>query len=144
MKIVVDGDACPAKEIIRSLALQFQVEVHIFVDSSHFFVDDFFIIHVVSKGKDAVDIALINFMDKGDLIITQDYGVATMALTRTTHVVNPLGFLYTANNIDELLFKRHITQRARRSGYASSKIKKRSSENDLNFHKVLHTILSNK
>lgn len=142
MKILVDGDACPAKEIIRALALQFNIEVHIYVDSSHYFQDDFFQIHVVSKGKDAVDIALINFMEKGDLIITQDYGVATMALTKTPFAVNPLGFLYSATNIDELLFKRHISQKARRSGhYASSKNKKRSTENDQNFHDLLLRIL---
>ncbi|MBC7959252.1 MAG: DUF188 domain-containing protein [Vallitaleaceae bacterium] len=142
MKIVIDGDACPAKEIIREIAINFGVEVHIFVDSSHFFTDDFFQIHVVSKGKDAVDMALYNFMEKGDLVITQDYGLATMALTRSDAVINPLGFLYSSKNIDELLFKRHIGQKARRSGHKGSKIKKRTPENDQSLARLITSLLS--
>lgn len=141
MKIIVDGDACPAKEIIRTLAKKYGVEVHIFVDSSHYFADDFFILHVVSKGKDSVDIALVNFMEKNDLIITQDYGLASMALAKSEYVVNPLGFRYTLKNIDELLFKRHISQKARRAGKGSSKNKKRTVENDEQFYQVLEQIL---
>jgi len=141
MKIIVDGDACPAKEIIKTLAKKYNVQVHIFVDSSHYFQDDFFIIHVVSKGKDAVDIALVNFMGQNDLVITQDYGLASMVLTKTEYVVNPLGFRYTAKNIDELLFKRHLSQKARRAGKGTSKNKKRSVENDEQFFNVINTIL---
>lgn len=141
MNIIVDGDACPAKEIIKTLAKKYNVEVHIFIDSSHYFQDDFFIIHVVSKGKDAVDIALVNFMERNDLVITQDYGLASMVLTKTEYVVNPLGFRYTSKNIDELLFKRHISQKARRSGKSTSKNKKRTAENDDQFYQVLDSIL---
>lgn len=141
MKIVVDGDACPAKELIKELAKRYNTEVHIFVDSSHYFKDDFFQIHVVSKGKDAVDIALVNFMDKGDLIITQDYGLAAMALTKTDFAINPLGFKYTLKNIDELLFKRHIAHKARRSGKGYTKNKKRTPENNEQFYKVIEVIL---
>lgn len=141
MQIVVDGDACPAKEIIKLIAKKNNIDVHIFVDSSHYFTDDFFTIHVVSKGKDAVDMAIINFMEKDDLVITQDYGLATMALTKTKNVVNPLGFLYTTKNIDELLFKRHIGQKARRSGHSSAKNKKRTPENDQSFQNLLLHII---
>lgn len=141
MKIIVDGDACPSKDIIKSLAKKYEIEVHIFVDSSHYFEDDFFTIHLVSKGKDAVDIALINYMENGDLIITQDYGVAAIAICKTNFVVNPIGFRYTNKNIDELLFKRHITSKSRRSGKGVTKIKKRSKENDENFYMILEKLL---
>lgn len=141
MTIIVDGDACPAKDIIKTLAKKYNVEVHIFVDSSHYFEDDFFKIHVVSKGKDAVDIALVNFMERNDLIITQDYGLASMALAKTEYAVNPLGFRYTTKNIDELLFKRHISQKARRSGKGSTKNKKRTTENNEQFYHVIESIL---
>lgn len=141
MKIIVDGDACPSKDIIKELAKIYKIEVHVFVDSSHYFEDDYFHIHLVSKGKDAVDIALINFMEKGDLIITQDYGLAAMAICKTNFVVNPIGFRYTNKNIDELLFKRHISSKARRSGKASTKVKKRTKENDESFYNILKKLI---
>ncbi|PKM51477.1 MAG: YaiI/YqxD family protein [Firmicutes bacterium HGW-Firmicutes-7] len=141
MKIVVDGDACPAKELIKELAKKYNIAVHIFVDSSHYFEDEFFEIHVVSKGTDAVDIALVNFMDKGDLIITQDYGLASMALTKTNDVINPLGFKYSLKNIDELLFKRHIAHKARRAGKGYTKNKKRTADNNERFYETIESIL---
>lgn len=141
MQIVVDGDACPAKEIIKKIAQKYNIDVHVFVDSSHYFTDDFFKIHVVAKGKDAVDMAIINFMEKDDLVITQDYGLATMVLTKSKKIVNPHGFLYTTKNIDELLFKRHIGQKARRSGHSSAKNKKRTTENDIHFQNILLSLI---
>lgn len=141
MKILVDGDACPSKHIIKELAKRYKLDVHVFVDSSHYFEDDYFKIHTVSKGKDAVDLALINFMDLDDLVITQDYGVAAMAISKTDFVVNPLGFRYTNQNLDELLFKRHIAAKSRRAGKGSTKNKKRSQENDEKFYKVLDELM---
>lgn len=141
MNIIIDGDACPAKDLIKALAIKYNVKVHVFVDSSHYFQDDYFNIHIVSKGKDSVDIALVNYMAHNDLVITQDYGLASMVLTKTEYVVNPLGFRYTLKNIDELLFKRHISQKARRAGKGTSKNKKRTAENDEKLCQIIESIL---
>lgn len=130
MRILIDGDACPGKPIIKEVAKKYGIEVHLFMDSSHFTIDNDVIMHTVSKGKDAVDMAIMNFMVKGDFVITQDYGLAAMVLPRASHVIHPIGFEYTSNNIDELLLKRHLSQKERRAGHYSGKIKKRSKEND--------------
>lgn len=143
MQIIIDGDSCPVKENIKKLAIKYSLQVHIFMDSSHVYSDDYFDVHIVSKGKDAADMAIINFMNKGDLIVTGDYGVATMALLKTDYVINPNGFRYTDKNIDELLFKRHITHKARQSKKQMAKIKKRTEEDNLRFEKALECILVN-
>lgn len=142
MRILIDGDACPSKHIVKELAKKYHLEVHIFVDTSHYLNDDEMEIHIVSKGMDAVDMAILSFVQPDDLVITQDYGLASLVLTRSKLVVNPLGFIYSDQNIDELLFKRHISKKSRQSGHHTSKIKKRTSENDEAFQEVLIRLIS--
>ena len=83
MKILVDADACPVKEIIEKVAKQKNIEVVMYIDSSHILSSDYSKIVTISKGRDAVDLALINDSEKGDVIVTQDYGVASLALGRS-------------------------------------------------------------
>ena len=78
MKILVDADACPVKEIIEKVAKQKNIEVVMYIDSSHILSSDYSKIVTISKGRDAVDLALINDSEKGDVIVTQDYGVASL------------------------------------------------------------------
>lgn len=118
MRILVDADACPVVRIIERVALQFKIPVILFYDTSHATYSDYSEIVIVSKGPDAVDYALISRLNKGDIVVSQDYGVATMALTKDAYSINQNGRLYTNDNIDKLLFERHLSSVARR---ASSK-----------------------
>ena len=87
----------------------------------------------VDKGRDSVDIALMNKTFKNDIVVTQDYGVAAMALGRGAHAINEKGLIYTNENIDMLLFQRHMGQKARRAGKRASITKKRTVEDDIKF-----------
>lgn len=87
MKILVDADACPVKEIIEKVAKQKNIEVVMYIDSSHILSSDYSKIVTISKGRDAVDLALINDSEKGDVIVTQDYGVASLALGRSAYAI---------------------------------------------------------
>ncbi|MCG8401890.1 MAG: DUF188 domain-containing protein, partial [Firmicutes bacterium] len=80
MRILVDADACPVKEIILKIAKQNNIPVIMAVDTSHEIHDDYSKVITVDKARDSVDIALINLIKPGDLVVTQDYGVAAMAL----------------------------------------------------------------
>ena len=64
MKILVDADACPVKEIIEKVAKQKNIEVVMYIDSSHILSSDYSKIVTISKGRDAVDLALINDSEK--------------------------------------------------------------------------------
>lgn len=88
MKILVDADACPVKEIIEKVAKQKNIEVVMYIDSSHILSSDYSKIVTISKGRDAVDLALINDSEKGDVIVTQDYGVASLALGRSAYAIS--------------------------------------------------------
>ena len=99
MKILVDADACPVKEIIEKVAKQKNIEVVMYIDSSHILSSDYSKIVTISKGRDAVDLALINDSEKGDVIVTQDYGVASLALGRSAYAIGNSGLIYDNNNI---------------------------------------------
>ncbi len=136
MKILVDADACPVKDIIVKIAKEFGLQVLMFTDTSHILEDRYSHIITVGQGKDAVDIALINQTKKGDIVVTQDYGVASMVLGKQAYAINHNGMLYNANNIDRLLFERHLSQKIRRAGGRTPGPKKRNKEANRQFEKV--------
>lgn len=140
MQILVDADACPVKDIIVKIAKQHKLRVTMVVDTSHELSDGYSSVITVDKAKNSVDIALINMVKAGDIVVTQDYGVALMALGRKAIPVSPNGFIYTNDNIEILLFERHIGQKIRRSGGRVSGPKKRSKEDDERFEKVLRKL----
>jgi uncharacterized protein YaiI (UPF0178 family) len=95
----------------------------------------------VDKARDSVDIALINKTEKGDIVVTQDYGLAAMVLAKGAKALNQNGLIYTKDNIDKLLFERHIGQKVRRSGGRTSSIPKRTKENDTDFENALSRMI---
>lgn len=133
MKILVDADACPVKEIIVEEARKRKLEVIMIIDTSHELDDGYSKIITVDKARDSVDIKLINILTKDDIVVTQDYGVAAMALGKGAKALNQNGLIYTDSNIDELLFSRFIGQKLRRAGKSTNTARKRTKEDDENF-----------
>ena len=140
MQILVDADACPVKQIIEKTAKQYKIDVVMYIDSSHILSSDYSRIVQVGQGKDAVDIALMNDCEKGDIVVTQDYGVASMALGKKAYAIGNSGLIYDNDNIDKLMFERFLHQKVRRSGKKGGKMnnpKKRTNEDDLRFERNL-------
>lgn len=140
MKILVDADACPVKNIIVKIAREYKVPVVMFIDTSHTLDDGYSEIIVVDKGADSVDIALINKLSKGDIVVTQDYGVAAMALPKGANAINQNGLVYTAENIDKLLFERFLSQKVRRSGGRTANVRKRNNDDDERFERAFREL----
>lgn len=140
MRILVDADACPVKQIIEKTAKKYRIDVVMYIDSSHILSSDYSRIVQVGQGKDAVDIALMNDCEKGDIVVTQDYGVASMALGKKAYAIGNSGLIYDNDNIDKLMFERFLHQKVRRSGKKGGKMnnpKKRTNEDDLRFERSL-------
>jgi len=141
MQILVDADACPVKEIIIKLAKQYQLSVTMIIDTSHELNDGYSKVIVVEQGRDSVDLKLVNLLQPGDLVVTQDYGVAAMALGKKAQALNQNGLIYTNENIDQLLFERHLGQKLRRAGGKMSSHKKRTQADDMDFQVALEKII---
>lgn len=143
MHIWVDADACPVVRIVERVARKHGVPVTLLCDTNHVLTSDYSDVVTIGAGADAVDFALVNRCQAGDLIVTQDYGVAAMALGKGARGIHQSGKWYTEDNIGGLLMDRHLAQKARRaSGKHHLKgPKKRTPEDDANFEASLEQLL---
>lgn len=142
MKILVDADACPVKEIIVRKAKKRAIAVCMVTDTSHVIADGYSKVITVDKGADSADIKLANMTDTGDVVVTQDYGVAAMALGKGAAALDRNGMIYTNSNIDGLLLSRHIAKKIRRGGGKTNSVPKRTKEDDKKFAESFEKILS--
>lgn len=141
MKILVDADACPVKSIIEEIAIELNIPVLMLIDTSHILHSDYSEIISVSQAPDAVDFALINRTDKGDVVVTQDYGVAAMALGKGAFAIHHNGKIYTDYNIDIMLMERDIAKKRRRAGERTGgHTKKRTLTQDKQFAEAFYQI----
>ncbi|WP_080656917.1 YaiI/YqxD family protein [Selenomonas ruminantium] len=115
MRIYVDADACPVVKITEQVARKYGLPVTLLCDTNHILTSVYSEVRVIGAGADAVDLALINLCQAGDIVVTQDYGVAAMALGKKAYAIHQNGWRYTAENIDRLLMERHMAKKARRS-----------------------------
>jgi hypothetical protein len=141
MRILVDADACPVKSIIVRVAKEFKLPVVMFIDTSHLIDDGYSEVVTVDKQRDSVDIALVNRTTKADIVVTQDFGLAAMVLARGAKVLNQNGMIYSDENMDRLLFERHLSQKVRRSGGKTGGTRKRSKEDDDRFEAQLRKLI---
>lgn len=148
LKILVDADACPVVKIVEKVAKEVSAPVILLCDTNHILKSDYSEIKVIGAGVDAVDIALANLCQSGDIAVTQDYGVAALVLGKGGYAIHQSGRIFTNDNIDGLLMERHINKKAR---MASSKNhlkgpkkgpKKRTKEDDLRFESAFRRLLS--
>lgn len=115
-KLYIDADGCPVITPALKVAGKRHVNTVLVCDTSHQIVRKGAETVVVSKGPDSADFALVNFLKAGDLVITQDYGLAAMCLSKKALVIDQNGMRYTNENIDGLLESRAAAGRIRRAG----------------------------
>lgn len=130
MKIYVDADACPVKDIIVKLARKHKVKVVMVADTSHQIDDGYSKVITVEKSRDSADLKIANLVAENDLVVTQDYGVAAMALAKKAKAINQNGLIFTEYNIEALLAERHINQQIRKTGGRMHTAKKRTPTDD--------------
>lgn len=116
MQILIDADGCPVVYITVKIAKLYNINCIILCDTSHNFERDGVTTITVSKGADSVDFALVNMVQKGDIVVTQDYGLAAMCLAKCAVPISQDGMIYNNDNIDALLLARHTAKKIRMSG----------------------------
>ncbi|NLU24087.1 MAG: YaiI/YqxD family protein [Clostridiales bacterium] len=142
MRILVDADGCPVVDSTIALARAHQIECLLLCDTSHVFEKDGARTLTFSKGADSVDFALVNLLQPGDIVVTQDYGLAAMCLARNAVVLNQDGMEYTADNINALLLQRHTARKIRNGGGRLKGPPKRKPEQNDAFRAKLEELLS--
>lgn len=141
MKIYIDADGCPVVRNTIKIAEKFDVSCVIICDTAHRIEHDNAETIVVDKGADSVDFRLVNLVQKGDIAITQDYGLAAMCLSKRAVVLNQDGKEYTNENISGLLEFRAVSKKIRQNGGRLKGMLKRTGAQDKIFEQALRGIL---
>lgn len=142
MKIIVDADATPknALEICRRAAKEFSLTLVTVASFNHRIDSDHHI--VVGNASQEADTQVVNITTRGDIVVTQDWGLAAMVLGKGASVLSPVGRIFREDTIDFLLEEREIKARFRRGGGRTRGPKKRTAEDDINFKKSLYYLLT--
>ena len=141
MRILIDADGCPVVDSTVRIAKAHNIDCLILCDTSHYFEKDGAVTLTFSKGADSVDFALVNRVAPGDIVITQDYGLAAMCLAKRAVVLSQDGMEYTADNMDALLLARHTARKIRNAGGRLKGPPKRTAEQDKKFEASLSRLL---
>ena len=141
MKVLIDADACPVVDVAVKLCREFQAECLLLCDTAHEIHRDGAQTLVFDKGADSVDFALVNRVSAGDIVITQDYGLASMCLAKGARVLHQDGWEYTAYNMDALLFQRHASREYRAAGGRTKGPAKRKDTQNQAFFQALRSLL---
>lgn len=141
MRILIDADGCPVVRQTVRLAAQYQLPCLILCDTAHRIRYPDAQTIVCDKGADSVDFALANQVSPGDVVVTQDYGLAAMCLGRGAKVLNQDGLHYTDENIDALLFSRYAAKKLRLAGGRLKGPPKRTAQQDQSFAEALTQLI---
>jgi len=143
MRILIDADGCPVVGICLKLSQTYRVACILLCDTAHEFHREGAETLVFDKGADSVDFAIANRVTQEDLVVTQDYGLASMCLAKGAQVIHQNGWMYTRDNIDALMFERHESRKFRVSGGRIKGPKKRTMDLDRAFKTALEKLLQN-
>ncbi|MGL5616749.1 MAG: YaiI/YqxD family protein [Sarcina sp.] len=137
MRVIIDGDGCPGIKFIEKACKEEAVELIVFSTIDHNISLSYGEKKVVDAGFQSVDMYVMNEAKKDDIIVTQDYGVAAMVLGKKSYALNTKGQSYDNDNIERLLFERHLSQKARRAGARSKGPSKRKAEDNLKLYEAV-------
>ncbi|MCI6467514.1 MAG: YaiI/YqxD family protein [Faecalicatena sp.] len=143
MRIIVDADACPVTGIVERVAKERDIPVTLVCDTAHIFQSQYSQVVTVEKGADSADFKIVTISEKGDIVVTQDYGVASMCLGKGIYPIHQSGKWYTLQNIDQMMFERHIAKEVRRKSKKNhlKGPRKRTREDDEHFEESLKQLI---
>ncbi len=141
MRILIDADGCPVvKESVR-IAKEHGLECVIVADTAHRFESDYARVICVDQGADSADLRIANLCEKGDVVITQDYGLAALCLGKNAFVLDQNGMEINAFNIDSLLQSRYESKRLRNAGVRLKGPAKRKTQQTKDFIEALEQLI---
>jgi len=141
MTVLIDADACPVVDIAVDLCTKLQLPCILVCDTAHRMERPGAETLIMDKGADSADFGIVNRVSPGDIVITQDYGLASMCLARGGRVLHQDGWEYTQWNIDALLLQRHEARKYRLSGGRTKGPKKRTAQQDAAFAAAFQKML---
>ena len=144
MKIFIDADGCPVVNISISIGKKYNLPVIVVKNYAVEIKDDYAEIVSVDISRDSADFYIVNRIKEGDIVITQDYGLAAMCLSKKAIPINQNGFIFDEYNIDYMLNRRHIHSEMRRQHKKHSNPPKRKKVQDTTFEESFEELIKSK
>ncbi len=141
MNIFIDADGCPVVSLSVKIAENYGIEAFIVKNYAHEIESDYATVITVDKSLDSADYYIANHIKPYDIVISQDYGLAAMVLSRGGKCITQNGLVISDANIGKLLGGRHMNRIIRKGGGRGSRFKKRSPENDRAFEASLKNLI---
>lgn len=141
MRILVDGDATPQREDIACIGKKYNVEVIVYMDYAHLVYSDEYTVKQCSVGSDSVDMMIISDVKENDLVITQDYGLSSLVLTKKAKVLHVNGTMIDESNIETLLMQRFVGAKLRKANKHIKGPKKRTKDIEDKFIESLEELI---
>jgi len=143
-KILVDADSCPVKDSIYKVAQDLDIPVLLVASTSHRIYDESDKVRTITVDNvpQAADIALANNVAAGDILVTGDYGLAAVALSKQATPLSPRGFIFTDRNIESLLLQKHIEAKIRMAGGRTNGPRAFTVADTHRFEKTLRKLVS--
>ncbi|MDF2927077.1 MAG: YqxD [Paenibacillaceae bacterium] len=143
LKIIVDADACPVKPEIVEAARRCGAEVLMVASFDHRLQEQPGVTVVqVDRSDQSADMYIANHIARGNILVTQDFGLATIGLAKQAVVLSNRGQIYTEQTIDFLLETRHEHAKRRRNGHYGKGPKPFTREDRLAFLQTLTKVLA--
>ena len=141
MKIIVDADACPKAvlQICLKTGKKYDLPVWTVASFNHNIESAHHV--VVGNASQEADMKVLNLSHKNDIVITQDWGLASMVLGKQAKCLSPDGREFRSDNIEFLMEERELKAKFRRSGGRTRGPKKRTGENDRRFQAGLERLI---
>ncbi|GAB2555463.1 YaiI/YqxD family protein [Gracilibacillus alcaliphilus] len=144
MKVIVDADACPVTNIIIEETEGIAIPVTLVKNYNHFSMEtypDHVTVTYVDDGADEADYRIVQLVGSEDIVVTQDYGLASLCLQKDCHVLHHKGFRYRKEKIDQMLQERHMSAKMRKAGKRTKGPKKLTNEDKDSFRNALRKLL---
>ena len=130
-RILIDGDACPVIRETERIAAAYGISCFIYCDDSREMESSYSRIIRVPRGANSADWAIVGDCRPGDIVITQDFGLASMVLAKRAHAMHQDGWRYELSSLDK-----GVKKRKKRHSYG-----KRRGEEDGNFEEALDELV---
>ncbi|MBN2897978.1 MAG: DUF188 domain-containing protein [Clostridia bacterium] len=141
MTLWIDADGCPVVKLAIGIGKAYQLPVVVVKNHAVYIDDAYAKVVTVDVSRDSADFYIVNHMASGDIVVTQDYGLAAMVLSRSGKCISQSGRLMTRDNIELLLDQRHTSRVDRQKNRKYTKFKKRTEEENLAFESMLKRLI---
>lgn len=141
MIIFVDADGCPVVNISIKIAKENNIDIVVVKNYAVVLYDDYAEIVTVDISRDSADYYIANRIKTGDILVSQDHGLAAMCIAKGAICINQNGYIINTENIDGMLNRRHLNQKLRREQKIYTKFKKRNPQADKDFENSLRRLI---